>query len=95
MPKILIVDDEPIDREHAVRRLEGIDALEVVEATDGEEALRHVEERDPDIDLDRGDREPSENAELARDIGERLQGRSKLGDLLTEDGDFVFHVTLP
>jgi len=51
MPRILIVDDEPIDREHAARRLMEIDSLDVLQATNGEEALERVASNDPDIVL--------------------------------------------
>jgi CheY-like chemotaxis protein/anti-sigma regulatory factor (Ser/Thr protein kinase) len=51
LPKILIVDDDEVDREAAARCLEGLDDLELQVATDGAEALRAVSEIAPDLVL--------------------------------------------
>ena len=51
MPKVLIVDDESVDRESARRYLAPIDDLEIIEAKDGVEALEKVERESPDLVL--------------------------------------------
>ncbi len=49
MPRLLIVDDNPVDREVAVRCLGAIDGLELLEADDGERALGLIESAAPDV----------------------------------------------
>lgn len=51
MPRILIVDDDPVDRELARRCIESIDHFEIQEATDGQEALALCQESAPDVVL--------------------------------------------
>ncbi|MFQ5744499.1 MAG: response regulator [Acidobacteriota bacterium] len=51
MPTILVVDDEPIDREAARRYLLPLDELEVIEAADGIEALGLISAQEPDLVL--------------------------------------------
>ncbi|MBX2858108.1 MAG: LytTR family DNA-binding domain-containing protein [Cellvibrionaceae bacterium] len=49
---LLIVDDEPLARQRLLRMVEQLDGCEVVgEAGNGEEAIRRIEEVDPDIVL--------------------------------------------
>lgn len=47
MPKVLIVDDEEMDRLAAERCLRSIDGLEVGHARSGEEALEHLDDPEP------------------------------------------------
>lgn len=49
MPRLLIVDDNEVDRELAVRCLQAITGLEVLEADDGEQALEQIEHAAPDV----------------------------------------------
>jgi putative two-component system response regulator len=49
-PRVLIVDDEPMNRELLVANLDGL-GYEVVEAADGVEALDAVDDREPDLIL--------------------------------------------
>jgi CheY-like chemotaxis protein/anti-sigma regulatory factor (Ser/Thr protein kinase) len=49
MPKILIVDDDEVDREIAARCLEGLDPLTVLTAADGNEALASIAASKPDL----------------------------------------------
>ena len=51
MPKLLIVDDDPVDRELARRCVERLDDLEVIEAEDGRRALQLIGEAAPDLVL--------------------------------------------
>lgn len=51
MPTILIVDDNAVDREQAIRCVEALDDLEVIEAEDGEQALELLERHRPDLVL--------------------------------------------
>jgi CheY-like chemotaxis protein/anti-sigma regulatory factor (Ser/Thr protein kinase) len=51
MPKILVVDDDPLDRELAIRCLKPLRNLEVAFATNGTEALKLIPEQKPDIVL--------------------------------------------
>lgn len=51
MRKILVVDDEPLDRELAGRCLEGVEGLKVLFAADGIEAIEVVESDPPDVVL--------------------------------------------
>ena len=51
MPRILIVDDEDIDREAAQRYLRPLEALEVFLATEGNQALELVASHAPDLML--------------------------------------------
>lgn len=52
MKQVLIVDDELLARQRAIRLIDGIDGYEVVgEAVNGEAALVAIQERDPDIVL--------------------------------------------
>ena len=51
MPKLLIVDDNPEDRELARRCLAPIADLETFEAEDGEQGLAKVVEHGPDVVL--------------------------------------------
>lgn len=51
MPKMLIVDDDPVDREQARRCVAAVDALEITEAGDGREAMAVCLETVPDIVL--------------------------------------------
>jgi len=49
MLKILIVDDDAVDREHARRCLRSLEGIEFVEATDGEDALAKIQQGVPDL----------------------------------------------
>ncbi len=51
MPRLLIIDDDPVDRELAARCVEVIDGLEVVEAEDGRQALEMMAGDTPDLVL--------------------------------------------
>ena len=51
MPVILVVDDDPLDRELAGRALRGVEALEVREARSAEEALEMLGSAAPDLVL--------------------------------------------
>lgn len=51
MPRLLIVDDNPVDRELASRCVESIDGLEVDEAGNGKLALEMIAECEPDVVL--------------------------------------------
>lgn len=51
MPRLLIVDDDPVDRELAARCLDSIADLEVLEAENGKEALEMIARRPPDVVL--------------------------------------------
>jgi len=51
MTKILVVDDETVDQELAERCLQSIDGLEVLFASDGEEALETIEREHVDLIL--------------------------------------------
>lgn len=51
MPTILIVEDEPVDRELACRCVSKIDSLEILEASDGQEALELCNHHRPDLVL--------------------------------------------
>ena len=51
MPTILIVDDEPVDRELACRCIAKIDGLEILEASDGHEGLELCSHHLPDLVL--------------------------------------------
>ena len=49
MPRLLIVDDDPVDRQLAAACLRSIGAIEVLEADDGEQALELMERDQPDL----------------------------------------------
>lgn len=49
MPRVLIVDDDPVHRDLAGRYLEGLPDLETGIATDGRDALRALGERPADV----------------------------------------------
>ncbi len=49
--KLLIVDDNPVDRELAVRSVRSLESLEVLEAENGEQALALLAEHAPDLVL--------------------------------------------
>jgi CheY-like chemotaxis protein/anti-sigma regulatory factor (Ser/Thr protein kinase) len=49
MPRVLIVDDDPVHRDLAGRYLEGLNGLETRAATDGHDALRALGEQPADI----------------------------------------------
>ncbi len=49
MVRILVVDDSPLDRQWLAGLLATIPDAEIVEAADGEEALRIVPEKQPDV----------------------------------------------
>ena len=51
MPTLLIVDDEPVDRELARRCVASIRGLEVLEAGDGKSGLAMIAEHTPDVVL--------------------------------------------
>ena len=51
MTKILVVDDDPVDREMARRCLEELDGLEVVFCNDGREAIEAMPGVEPDVVL--------------------------------------------
>ena len=51
MSRILVVDDESVDRELAQRCLRGVDGLEVLLASNGREALEAVAREQPDLVL--------------------------------------------
>lgn len=51
MARLLIVDDDPLDRELAARCVEGIAALELEEAANGEQALEICAAGPPDVVL--------------------------------------------
>jgi CheY-like chemotaxis protein/anti-sigma regulatory factor (Ser/Thr protein kinase) len=51
MPRILIVDDEEVDRELAGRCLRTLPDLEILEAEEGEAALASIEAHEPDLVL--------------------------------------------
>lgn len=49
MPRILVVDDDPIDRELARRSLRGLTGAEFSEASEGRQALAVVSKEPPDV----------------------------------------------
>jgi CheY-like chemotaxis protein/anti-sigma regulatory factor (Ser/Thr protein kinase) len=49
MPRILVVDDDPIDRELARRSLRGLTGAEFTEASEGRQALAAVTREPPDV----------------------------------------------
>jgi CheY-like chemotaxis protein len=51
MPRILIVDDDEVDRELATRCLDAIENLEIAYAERAEEGLQSIAERTPDVVL--------------------------------------------
>ena len=51
MPRILVIDDDEVDRELAARCLAEIEELEIAYAEHGEEGLQSIAERIPDLVL--------------------------------------------
>ena len=70
--KLLIVDDEPVDREQARRLLEAIEGLDILEATTGREGLEAIAEHSPDVVLSDIRMPELDGVELARQCTERF-----------------------
>ncbi len=72
MPRILIVDDDSVDREQVGRCLEPIENLELSEAADGEEALAALEVQELDLVLTDLRMPTLDGLELVRQAKERF-----------------------
>ncbi len=72
MPTLLIVDDNPVDRELAVRCLAPLHDLEVIEAEDGRQALEMISASVPDLVLTDLRMPELDGLELVRETGERF-----------------------
>lgn len=72
MPRLLIVDDDPVDRELAGRALRSIEGLEILEAADGQEAIEACLAEPPDLVLTDLRMPRLDGLALVREIGERL-----------------------
>ena len=72
MPRLLIVDDSPVDRQLAAGCLQSIGALEVLEADDGEQALEVMERDRPDLVITDLRMPKLDGLELVQRAGERF-----------------------
>lgn len=69
MPRILVVDDDEVDRELVRRCLASVEDLEIVEARNGQEALKSLSRTPPDLILTDLRMPKMDGLELVRQVG--------------------------
>ena len=72
MPKLLIIDDEAVDRELARRCVASIEELEILEAENGEQGLAIIAESAPDVILTDLRMPIVDGLSLVRQVSERF-----------------------